>query len=121
MAAQQSDQLPQLSSLLPRSHLTEPSVIPYPSNFNSASLSVTPSSLPANQIQEIMAHPRFEELVRAIFYGRQIGEDPEKQRGIAEQHKKTMDSILRARMEFQSLQRSPSANPDLDLLLVCNF
>lgn len=81
---------------------------------------VTPSSLPANQIQEIMAHPRFEELVRAIFFGRQIGEDPEKQRSIAEQHKKTVDSILRARMELQSQQRSPNATPDLDLLLVCN-
>eukprot|EP00210_Caulerpa_lentillifera_P001151 g1108.t1 len=118
---QQSDQLQQLSSLIPRGHLTEPSVIPYPSNFHSASLSVAPVNYQPHQIQEILAHPRFEELVRAIFFGRQIGEDPEKQRLIAEQHKKTMDSIMRARIDVQALQRPTggggSNQQDLDTLL----
>eukprot|EP00210_Caulerpa_lentillifera_P009016 g8605.t1 len=110
------------SSVLPRTYLNEstlipppPSPPPYTSNLHSTSLSLVP--LQRNRSLEVLAHPQFEEIVKAIFYGRQIGEDLEKQRALCEQHRKTRDCIYRARMEFQSIPRSTRVNQDLDLLM----
>lgn len=71
----------------------------------------------SGQYLEIVANPKFEDVMRAIFIGRQVGEGTEKQRRIAEQHKRSMDSIHRARLEMQKQQRP--CNPELDMLLVC--
>lgn len=65
---------------------------------------------------EIAAHPKFEELMRAIFFVRQIGEKPEQQRRLSELHKRSTENIVRARKELGQQQRS--SDPDLEQLLV---
>jgi len=73
-----------------------------------------PSNNDTEDYRKVVAHPKFEEVTREIFIGRQIGEDREKQQRIAEQFQQTIQSIHRARQKMQ--KQSP--NPDLDLLLV---
>ncbi len=100
----------------------EASLLSYPPALFPPSLSLPqPLQNSVTQLQylEVVGHPKFEDITRAIFIGRQIGEDQEKQRLIADQHKRSMDSIHQARLELQKRQRSGKSNSELDMLLVC--